>query len=162
VIERDTAMTNGTDTAQRTLVIERSFDAPAHLVFSAWTKPEHLVRWFGPNDFTLPTCEQDFRVGGKYKFCMHAPDGSDHWVYGEYREIREFDRLVFTWTRDDGQPAPWVDNIVTLTFEEVDGKTRMTMRQALFNTEAYRDEHQGGWSECFDRLAIFLTNSAQG
>ena len=141
---------------QRTLVIERTFDAPAHLVFSAWTKPEHLVRWFGPNDFTLPTCEQDFRVGGKYNFCMHAPDGGDHWVYGEYREISEFDRLVFTWTRDDGQPAPWVDNIVTLTFEEQDGRTKLTLHQALFATEQFRNEHNGGWSECLGRLTNFI------
>lgn len=146
---------------QRTLVIERTFDAPAHLVFSAWTKPEHLVKWFGPNDFTLPTCEQDFRVGGKYNFCMRAPDGNEHWVRGEYREISEFDRLVFTWTRDDGQPAPWVDNVVDLSFEEVNGKTSMIMRHALFATEQDRNDHQGGWSECFDRLAAFIMNYAR-
>ena len=141
---------------QRTLVIERTFDAPAQLVFSAWTKPEHLVRWFGPNDFILPICEQDFRVGGKYNFCMRAPDGSDHWVYGEYREISEFDRLVFTWTRDDGQPTVWVDNLVTLTFLEQDGRTKMTLHQALFATEQFRNEHYGGWSECLDRLTDFI------
>ncbi|MBK9422204.1 MAG: SRPBCC domain-containing protein [Flavobacteriales bacterium] len=141
---------------QRTLVIERTFDAPAHLVFSAWAKPEHLVRWFGPNDFTLPTCEQDFRVGGKYNFCMQAPDGTDHWVRGEYHEISEFDRLVFTWTRDDGQLTPWVDNIVTLMFEEQDGRTKMTLHQALFATEQFRNEHTGGWSECLERLTDFI------
>jgi uncharacterized protein YndB with AHSA1/START domain len=152
-------MMTTSDQEQRTLTIERTFDAPVELVFAAWAKPEHLVRWFGPNDFTLPTCEQDFRVGGKYNFCMRAPDGTDHWVRGEYRDISEFDRLVFTWTRDDGQPAPWVDNVVALTFEEVKGRTRMTMRHALFATEADRNDHQGGWSECFDRLAAFLENS---
>ena len=149
------------DQEQRTLTIQRTFDAPVELVLAAWSKPKHLVRWFGPNDFTLPTCEQDFRVNGKYNFCMRAPDGTDHWVRGEYREIREFDRLVFTWTRDDGQPAPWVDNMVTLEFEEVKGMTRMTMRHALFSTEHDRNDHQGGWGECFDRLATFL-NSVRG
>ncbi|MGB3525415.1 MAG: SRPBCC domain-containing protein [Flavobacteriales bacterium] len=149
-------MATATDTAQRTLVIERMFDAPAKLVFNAWTRPEHLVHWFGPSGFTLPTCEQDFRIGGKYKFCMHAPGGTDHWVWGEYREISEYDRLVFTWTRSDDQPELWVDNIVTLTFEEIDGKTKMILHHALFDTQTERDDHNGGWSECFDRLADFL------
>ncbi|MBP6312962.1 MAG: SRPBCC domain-containing protein [Flavobacteriales bacterium] len=148
------------DQELRTLTIQRTFNAPIELVFAAWTKPEHLVRWFGPNDFTLPTCEQDFRVGGKYNFCMHAPDGIDHWVRGEYRKISEFDRLVFTWTRDDGQPVPWVDNVVDLSFEEVNGRTKMTMQHALFSTEQDRNDHQGGWSECFDRLANFLHSAS--
>jgi uncharacterized protein YndB with AHSA1/START domain len=111
------------------------------------------MRWFGPNDFTLPTCEQDFRVGGKYRFCMHAPDGGDHWVWGEYLEISEFDRLVFTWIRTDDKSEPWVDNTVKLTFEDLEGRTRMTLHHALFDTQQYRDEHEVGWSECFDRLA---------
>lgn len=149
-------MATATDTAQRTLVIERMFDAPPKLVFNAWTRPEHLVHWFGPSGFTLPTCEQDFRIGGKYKFCMHAPGGTDHWVWGEYREISEYDRLVFTWTRSDDQPELWVDNIVTLTFEEIDGKTKMILHHALFDTQTERDDHNGGWSECLDRLADFL------
>ena len=151
-------MVAATNIEQRTLVINRTFDAPAELVFAAWTKPEHLANWFGPNDFTLPTCVQDFRVGGKYNFCMRAPDGTNHWVRGEYREISEFDHLVFTWTRDDGQPAPWVDNVVDLLFEEVNGRTKMTMHHALFSTEQDRNDHQGGWGECFDRLASFLNS----
>lgn len=151
------AMIAATNMEQRTLVITRVFDAPAKLVFTAWSKPEHLVRWFGPNDFTLPTCEQDFREGGKYRFCMHAPDGNDHWVWGEYREINEYDRLVFTWLRQDDKPEPWVDNVVTLTFEDLDGRTKFTMHHALFHTQDHRDEHNGGWSECFDRLAAFVS-----
>lgn len=144
------------DAAQRTLTISRVFDAPPRLVFIAWSKPEHLVRWFGPKDFTLPFCEQDFRGGGAYRFCMHAPDGTNHWVWGEYLEISEYDRLVFTWVRQDDKPAPWVDNRVTLTFEEHEGKTRFTMHHALFATQQDRDEHDGGWGECFDRLAVFV------
>lgn len=66
----------------RVLVLTRRFAAPRALVFRAWTEPAHLTRWWGPDAFTLPTCQVDFRVGGKYKFCMRAPDGSDHWVWG--------------------------------------------------------------------------------
>ena len=141
---------------QRTLVITRIFDASPRLVFTAWSKPEHLARWFGPSDFTLPACEQEFREGGRYRFCMHAPDGGDHWVWGEYREISEYDRLVFTWIRQDDLAAPWVDNVVTLTFEDMGGRTRFTLHHALFATQEHRDEHNGGWSECLDRLAAFV------
>ncbi|MFZ1686455.1 MAG: SRPBCC domain-containing protein [Flavobacteriales bacterium] len=149
-------MTTATDIEQRTLVITRVFDAPPRLVFNAWTEPEHLVRWFGPSNFTLPYCEQDLRVGGSYRFCMHAPDGNDHWVWGEYREIVKYDRLVFSWVRQDDKAEPWVDNVVTLTFEDLGGKTKFTLHHALFVTADHRDEHEGGWSECIDRLASFL------
>ena len=142
--------------ASRTLVITRIFNAPPRLVYLAWSKPEHLVRWFGPSDFTLPTCEQDFRVGGAYCFCMRAPEGGEHWVKGEYLEISAYDRIAFTWIRSDGLPEPWVDNVVTLTFEDLDGRTKFTMHHAFFNTTSHRDEHNGGWSECNDRLATFL------
>jgi uncharacterized protein YndB with AHSA1/START domain len=145
-----------TQTATRTLVITRTFNAPPALVFDAWTKPEHLVHWFGPNDFTVPTCEQDFRVGGKYRFCMHAPDGGDHWVWGEYLEIDRPRKLVFTWVRQDDKPAPWVDNVVTLTFEDLGGKTKFTLHHAVFGTQAIRDEHALGWGECVDRLGSYV------
>lgn len=151
-------MSAGTDLEKRTLTIQRTFNAPVELVFSAWTKPEHLVRWFGPNDFTLPTCEHDFRVGGKFRICMRAPDGSDHWVRGEYLEIDPPHKLAFSWIRNDAEPDPWVDNVVTVTFEELDGRTHLTMHQALFATMAFRDEHRGGWIECLDRLATFITS----
>src|SRR5215218_284534 len=111
----------------RVLVVERTFDAPRHLVFAAWTKPEHLVRWWGPSDFTLPTCEQDFRVGGAYRFCMRAPDGTDHWVWGEYREIVEPERLSFTWHREDADGKPFNESIVTVTLADHGGKTKLTL-----------------------------------
>ena len=152
-------MTTATDIAQRTLVIERVFDAPAKLVFTAWSSPEHLVNWFGPTDFTLPTCEQDFREGGRYRFCMHGPDGSDHWVWGEYREISEFDRLVFTFDREGPDGKPWVNTVVTLSFEEADGRTKFKLHQARFRTEPDRDEHNQGWSASLDRLGAYVTKA---
>jgi len=64
-----------TKSTARELVITRIFDAPRALVFEAWSKPEHMVHWFGPNGFTLPVCEMDFRVGGSYRLCMRASGG---------------------------------------------------------------------------------------
>jgi uncharacterized protein YndB with AHSA1/START domain len=144
-----------TDTDKRTLVLTRTVNAPAELVFKAWTHPQHLVRWWGPTDFTLPHCEQDFRVGGNYRFCMRAPDGSDHWVHGEYTEIREHDRLVFTWKREDEHGGIWCDNVVTITLEAIGQRTKLTLHHAVFATVDHCEEHAVGWNECLDRLVQF-------
>ena len=140
----------------RTLVLTRTLHAPAQLVFEAWSHPKHLVGWWGPSDFSLPHCEQDFRVGGKYRFCMRAPDGSDHWVRGEYLEISPYHRLVFTWLREDVEGDIWCDNTVAIDLAEHAGRTTLTLNQTAFATVAHCDEHRGGWSECLDRLTNFI------
>ncbi len=146
----------GTD--QRTLVLFRTIHAPRELVFQAWTEPKHLARWWGPNDFTLPHCEQDFRVGGKYRFCMRAPDGSDHWVRGEYTHINAPSRLVFTWLREDVEGDIWCDTVVEITLEQRGTTTLLTLNQTTFATVAHCEEHAVGWNECLDRLVAFSTS----
>src|SRR5688572_22943410 len=78
------------------LVLTRVFDAPRELVFQAWTEPEHLKRWWGPNGFTLPYCTVDLRPGGAIHFCMRSPDGFEIWSKGIYREIVPPERFVST------------------------------------------------------------------
>lgn len=141
--------------AQHELVITRTFDAPRALVFTAWSKAEHAVRWFGPRNFTVPQCKMDFRVGGAYRACICSPDGQEYWMRGIYREIVKPERIVFTFSwEEEGERGR--ENLVTVTFAEQDGKTRMTFRQAFFESISERDSHNEGWSECFDRLAQFL------
>ena len=89
------------ETAQRELVITRVFDAPRALVFKAWTEPDRLVRWWGPQGFTTPFCTMDLRPGGAVRFCMRSPEGTDHWLQGVYREIVAPERLVCTWAWED-------------------------------------------------------------
>lgn len=149
------------DIDQRTLVLTRMLQAPIELVFKAWSHPKNLVRWWGPNDFTLPHCEQDFRVGGKYRFCMRAPDGSDHWVRGEYTHIDPPSRLVFTWLREDGTGDIWCDTVVAITLEQRGASTVLTLNQTTFATVAHCEEHAFGWNECLDRLAAFTRGSEQ-
>ena len=140
----------------RVLVLTRLFAAPRHLVFQAWTEPRHLVRWWGPHGFTLPVCQQDFRVGGAYRFCMRAPDGSDHWVWGEYREIVAPERLVFTWEREDEAGLRrQLNNLVTVTLAAQGGKTLLTLHHAPFQTAADRDDHAGGWTQTLERLISY-------
>jgi len=149
-------MEAGTDIAKRTLVLTRTFHAPAALVFDAWSYPKHLVRWWGPNDFTLPHCEQDFRVGGRYRFCMRGPDGSDHWVRGEYTLIDRPHRLVFTWLREDADGDIWCDTVVAITLEQRGAVTLLTLNQTTFATVPHCEEHSIGWNECLDRLVRYV------
>ena len=142
--------------ADRVLVLTRVFDAPREVVFKAWSAPEHLAHWFGPKNFTLPFCQLDFRVGGAYRLCMRGPDGKDYWVEGFYREIVEPQRLAFTWERsgaDDPHPGK---TLVTITLEDLGGKTRLTLHQATFDTTEIRDGHGGGWTEAFTRLNEYV------
>ena len=142
-------------TAQHELVITRTFDAPRALVFKAWSTPEHMVRWLGPKNFTAPHCTMDFRVGSAYRACICSPDGQEYWMRGIYREIVEPERIVFTFSwEEEGERGR--ENLVTVTFADQGDKTRMTFRQAFFESVSERDSHNEGWSECFDRLAQFL------
>ncbi len=80
-------------------MIRRIIDAPVELVWKAWTDPEHVKRWWGPKDYISPTCKIDLRVGGKYVFCMRAPQsqgGQDMYTAGVYKEIVPLKRLEFT------------------------------------------------------------------
>jgi uncharacterized protein YndB with AHSA1/START domain len=146
----------------RELVITRTFDAPRSLVFKVWTQPEHLVRWWGPRDFTTPSCKMDVHPGGAYRTCIRSPEGKDHWMRGVYREVVEPERLALTFAWEDEAGQPGHETLVTVTFADQDGKTRLTFRQAVFESVADRDAHQEGWSECLDRLARYLTDHAAG
>lgn len=143
-------------TANKELVIERVFNAPQKLTFEAFTKPEHITRWWGPHEFTLPHCEMDFRVGGAYKCCMLSPTGEEHWVWGTYEDINEYDRIVFTWDRKDLEGNPRSKSVVRLTFEDMDGKTKLTLRQGKFEHQWDCDEHSVGWTQSLERMEEFL------
>lgn len=146
-MDTDTSIAN---TADHEVVITRIFDAPRALVFKAWTDPEHLAKWFGPRGFSTTVIENDARTGGAYHFHMRASNVDEHWR-GTYREVVAPERIVFTWPTTVRHPEV-IDTIVTVTLEDVGGKTRLTLRHATFNTIAQRDDHNGGWSSALDRL----------
>ena len=139
------------------VLITRIFDAPRDLVFKAWTEPEHLARWWGPRGFTLLSCEMDLRPGGSYRFHMRGPDGDDHWPQGVYREIAAPERLVLTWTwaDSDRNPVP-PETVLTVTFEEDHGKTKLTLHHGVFESISMRDEHHSGWNSTLDRLGEYV------
>ena len=149
----------------RELTITRIFDAPRELVFKAWSKPEHLMRWWGPHGCKLTVCEADFRPGGSWRFCMVGPSGVEEWQQGMYREVVEPERLVFSYSfpqgsrgfTDDAKSKPGHQTVVTVNFYDDDGKTRLTVHQAVFENNAVRDDHIRGWNEALDRLASYVT-----
>ncbi len=163
--ERSNAPTTSTE---RELVIERVFDAPPELVWKAWTEPERMMRWWGPNGFTVPVCKIDFRVGGRVLFCMRSPEGQDYWNTGTYEEIVPLERIVYSdsFADEHGNVVPAthygmstdfpLEMRVTVTFEEVAGKTKMTLRHAGLPAGENRDMAGQGWNESFDKLAESL------
>jgi uncharacterized protein YndB with AHSA1/START domain len=148
-----------TPSAERELTITRVFDAPPGLVFKAWIEPERLARWSGPEGFTVTSCAMDVRPGGSYRSCIRSPEGTDHCMRGVYREIAEPERLVFTFAWEDAEGRPGREMLVTVTFAEDDGKTRMTFHQAVFESVEDRDGHREGWSSSFDLLEAYLAEA---
>lgn len=150
------------------IVITRVFDAPLDLVWKAWTDPEHVMRWWGPKDFTSPSCKMDLRVGGSYLFCMRSPEGDDYWSTGTFEEIAPKERIVYTDSFADeqgnvvppshygmGDDSP-MDLLVTLTFEEEAGKTKLTLTQSGFPEGEMAELSEAGWNESLDKLADSL------
>jgi uncharacterized protein YndB with AHSA1/START domain len=147
----------GAETDDRTLVITRVFDAPRELVFKAWADPAHAKHWMGPRGFTATHIEQDPRPGGAWRACLRPDDGGrELWQGGVFREIVEPERLVYTFAWDGENGRRGHETLVTVTFAEHQGKTRMTFRQAVFESVGQRDGHQGGWSSAFDRLEEYV------
>jgi uncharacterized protein YndB with AHSA1/START domain len=152
------------DEAARTILTTRLFEAPRALVFEAFTDPRHLAQWWGPNGFTTTTHAMDLRPGGVWRFVMHGPDGTDYQNRITYDEVRAPERLVYRHGGAGGDLKP-VQFHVTVTFEDVGGKTRLTMRM-VFPSAAERDrvaEKYGaveGAKQTLERLAGYLPQLA--
>jgi uncharacterized protein YndB with AHSA1/START domain len=157
------ARNSAADEDARTIVTTRLFDAPRALVFAAWSDPKHLAQWWGPNGFTTTTHAFDMRPGGVWRFVMHGPDGRDYQNRITYDEIVKPERLVYRHGgADDVEPVLFR---VTVTFEDVGGKTRLTMR-AVFPSAVERDrvvKEYGaaeGAKQTLARLAAHLATMA--
>ena len=161
-----TATVSSAAIAQHELHITRVFDAPRELVWKMWTDPEHMKHWAGPRQFEARHIENDPRPGGKWRLCLHtdgfdtgngAVQAFDLWQGGVNREVVEPERLVYTfkWDENPGLSAN-VETVVTVTFEEDDGKTTMNFRQFFFVTPEDRDGHRRGWNSSIDKFEDYL------
>ena len=159
----------------RTLVIERIFDAPRELVFDAWTKPEYLLRWFAPRDCKIRFAELDVRPGGRFHSCLHNPTFGDCWCVGVYKEIVRPERIVYSLAVADsagneidsaqaGHDAKWPrETLVTVTFEDLRGSTRLTLEQNVLESLARQTGAHPGWVQMLDRLGeLIMKGTADG
>ena len=123
-------------TADRELVVTRTFNAPAHIVFDAWTEPELLKRWWVPKSFgvSLFECESDLRVGGTYRYAFGRDPKNPEVFSGRYVEVNSPSRLVLTQVYERMSDAG--EAVVTATFEESQGRTRLTLHQLFPSKEA--------------------------
>jgi uncharacterized protein YndB with AHSA1/START domain len=143
--------------AQPELIVTRILDAPRALVFRAWTEPERAAMWWGPQGFETISCCMDVREGGNWRLSMRSPEGSVHTKRGTYREVVAPERLVLTYAWEDAEGHIGQETLVTVTFDDLGHKTRLTLHHTGFESVASRDSHYGGWSSCMERFAAFLT-----
>ncbi|KAA3641397.1 MAG: activator of HSP90 ATPase [Bacteroidetes bacterium] len=149
-------MTNTNPAANRTLTIERTFNAPLELVWEAWTQPEHIAHWWGPKGMPVNVIVHDFTVGGKWKYSMPMPDGNEFISEGTYLEIIELEKIVTT-----ADFKPMTEGVEMHMLFEADGeKTKFTF-SVVHETEEYclAQEKMGfynGWGSTLDRLDAFL------
>lgn len=154
-------MTNRTTierTSGRELVVTRIFDGPARIVFEAWTRPELMKLWWAPKSLGVPllSCEMDVRVGGGYRLAFGQGETPVFTAFGKYLEVTPPARLV--WTNDEGEEAA----VTTVTFEERDGKTLLTLHELYPSKEALEAGRgaEEGMPEQFEQLDALLPTLA--
>jgi uncharacterized protein YndB with AHSA1/START domain len=156
------------DGSQDAVVIERTFDAPVDLIWQMWTDPEHFKAWYGPDGATIPVAKMDVRVEGARLVCMEmqTPDGAmQMWFTGEYREVVESERLVYTESMSDehgnvlspsdmGMPEGHPTTTeVRVELENVGGRTKMVMTHAGIPADS---PGAAGWAMALDKLAAHV------
>jgi uncharacterized protein YndB with AHSA1/START domain len=134
--------------------IERTFAASAEEVFDAWTDPEVMRRWFHCGaDWETPEAQVDLEVGGKVRIVMRKPDGTESEALGRYTLIERPHRLAMTWTFGED---PSNEQVIELSFSEVDGSTTVLMVNRGISTDERRGSQDTGWRGCFEQLEALL------
>jgi uncharacterized protein YndB with AHSA1/START domain len=139
-------------------VTKRRVAAPRERVFQAWTKAEHLRRWFFPsiNGEAVPHAEVDLRVGGRYRITMHAPDGDIRaMVGGTYHEVHPPEKLVFSWAWEAPQPDS-AETLVTVELHDVQGGTEIIITHERFPAQTGEEEHTIGWNCALERFVLLI------
>lgn len=156
------------------MVVTRVFDAPRELVWKAWTDPKYVMQWWGPKGFTSPSCQMDFRVGGKYLFCMKGPEGQEFWTGGVYHEIVLHEKIVATMYFSDPQgnkvsaaemgiEHEAIDESPdVITFEDLgNGQTKVTFTGNESMESAMNSGQLEGWNQILDKIAAVVGELAQ-
>jgi uncharacterized protein YndB with AHSA1/START domain len=141
--------------------MRRVLPAPRPLVFKSCTEPDQLAKWWGPRGFTAPSVEIDLRAGGSYRIAMQPPDGDLFYLAGEFREVDPPAQLAYTFRWEDPDPDDR-ETVVTLSFGDLGESTELVLTQRAFATQARRELHEQGWTDCLDRLEALISPGASG
>jgi uncharacterized protein YndB with AHSA1/START domain len=147
--------------ATQDVVLTRVLNAPSDLVFRAWTDPKHMAQWWGPHGFTNPVCEIDVRPGGAMRIHMTAPDGTVYPMVGTFQEVVAGKRLVFMAVAQDHDGNPLLESLTTVTFEDLGGKTKLTVDARAVGLAPIAPQMlagmEAGWTQTLERLEAFTT-----
>jgi uncharacterized protein YndB with AHSA1/START domain len=133
------------------LELERVLPAPRPVVFAAFSDPNELVKWWGPEGFTTPSLRFHAHVGESYRIEMQPPEGGPFHLTGEFREVDPPARLAYTFVWEPPDPDD-VETLVELSFRDLSEATEVAFTQGPFKTEARRALHRDGWWDGFDKL----------
>ena len=140
--------------AKPSLTIKKRIKAAPEKVYAAWTDPEKLMQWFGPDDGKVVSATTDVRVGGRYHVAFHTLDGESHDVGGVYDEVVPNEKLSFSWA---WRTMPERESHLTLIFKRDGEGTLLTLLHEQFFDEPARDRHYEGWSGALDKLDRLLS-----
>ncbi|MBN8919544.1 MAG: SRPBCC domain-containing protein [Rhizobiales bacterium] len=135
--------------ASPSLTLKRRLNASAQAVYAAWTDPQRLIKWFGPDSGAVVRADVDLRVGGGYTVEFFTEDGEAHHVSGTYREVVANERLQFTWA---WRSTPERESLVTVTIRPDGDGVMLTLLHERFFDEQARDRHRYGWTGTLDKL----------
>ena len=142
------------ETTDDQLVIIREFVVSRQKVFKVLSEQ----KWSSPKNFDVTFSEGDFKVGGKYRFGMRSAEGPEFVMSGEYKEISQSEKLIYTQARENLDGSPSTDTIITIKLEEQEGKTAIVFHHSGFPSKEYRDGAMHGWNQAFDELESHLTS----
>jgi uncharacterized protein YndB with AHSA1/START domain len=156
------------------MIVTRIFDAPRELVWKAWTDPKYVMQWWGPKGFTSPVCKIDFRVGGKFLYCMRTPDGQEFWNGGEYHEIIPYEKIVSSmyFADPDGnrveaahygiEHEAIADEYDVTLFEDLgNGKTKLTFIGNETMEDATKSGQLEGMNQILEKAAAVIAELKQ-
>ena len=137
------------------LTLSRHYPVGPEKVYRAWTDPQALKRWWGPEgEASVSLVELDVRVGGRFRIIFGGPEGKAHEVTGVYKEVVTNRKLVFTWTWPNSTPER--ESVVSIVFRAVGKATELDFRHEQLFDETVRDNHRRGWTEALAKLEEFL------
>jgi len=139
------------------LEISRVIEAPRDRVYAAWTDPEQLKQWFGPENVKTRELVADARMGGTFRWDHINPEGEEMTIRGEYRELQPDKKIVFTWQWQDDEDWENHVSIVTVELDDADGGTELRLTHEQLPNEESRDGHTRGWNSALDKLEKFFS-----